>query len=259
MNKKKYTLITGSTGYLGNTISDSLSDSKKNLIITDINKKNLIKLKEKLIKDYNNDIKTIVCDLENKHSRIKLINYIKKNNYNIDCLINNAAFVGTSKLKGWNEKIDKQSLETWNRCIEVNLNSVFHLCKELSPILKKNKNANIINIASIYGFLAPDWNLYSNTNINNPAAYSVSKSGIIYLTKWLASTLAPNIRVNSVSPGGIFRNQDKRFIKKYINSTPLKRMAKEEDFIGVIKFLSSEMSAYITGQNIIVDGGRSII
>ncbi len=259
MIKKKYTLITGSTGYLGRTISENLSKSKINLIITDINKNNLIKLKEKLKKKYSNDVKTIVCDLEKLKSRDTLINFVKKNKYNVDCLINNAAFVGTSKLKGWNEKFDKQSLETWNRCIEVNLNSVFHLCKELSPILKKQKNANIVNIASMYGFLAPDLNLYSNTNINNPAAYSTSKAGIIYLTKWLASTLAPNIRVNSISPGGIFRDQDKRFIKKYINSTPLKRMAKEEDFIGIIRFLSSEMSSYITGQNIIVDGGRSII
>ena len=91
------------------------------------------------------------------------------------------------------------------------------------------------------------WKLYENNNLANPAAYSCSKGALIQLTKWLSTTLAPEIRVNSISPGGIFRNQPKNFITKYTDKTPLKRMAREEDFSGVIALLASDESKYITG------------
>ena len=121
--------------------------------------------------------------------------------------------------------------------------------------MKKAKDSSIINISSIYGTNAPDQKIYKNTNINNPAAYSVSKAGLTYMTKWLASSLAPNIRVNSISPGGIKRNQSKVFMKQYISKTLLNRMATEEDIVGAIIFLATNMSSYVTGQNIIIDGG----
>ena len=122
----------------------------------------------------------------------------------------------------------------------------------------KSKNASIINISSIYGVCAPDWDLYKDTEINNPAAYSVSKAGIVHMTKWLASTLGPKIRVNCVSPGGVYRNQSSKFIKKYESKTLLKRMATEKDIVGPVVFLSSPAASYITGINLLVDGGWTI-
>ena len=100
--------------------------------------------------------------------------------------------------------------------------------------------------------------MYFGSKIYNPAAYSASKAGLNQLTRWMASELSPKIRVNSISPGGIARTQSKSFKKKYINKTLLKRMAKEEDIINLIIFLSSEKSSYITGENITIDGGYSI-
>ena len=129
----------------------------------------------------------------------------------------------------------------------------------MKSLLLKSKNPNIINISSIYGVLAPNFDLYQQSGTYNPAAYSVSKSGLIYLTKWLASEMSPKIRVNSISLGGIKRYQKKIFIKKYVNSTLLNRMGTEKDIIGAIIFLSTKMSEYITGQNLIIDGGKSII
>ncbi len=93
--------------------------------------------------------------------------------------------------------------------------------------------------------------------MSNPAAYAAAKGGLIQLTKWLSTTLAPEIRVNSISPGGIWRNQPEIFVERYEARTPLGRMARENDFIGSIAFLCSDLSNYITGQNIIVDGGWS--
>jgi len=132
------------------------------------------------------------------------------------------------------------------------------MIQKIYKSLEKSKKASITNISSIYGVVAPDWNIYENTNINNPAAYSISKAGIVHMTKWLASALAPKIRVNAVSPGGVFRNQQKIFVKKYIDKTLLKRMAIEDDIVGPVVFLSSTAASYITGQNLIVDGGWTI-
>ena len=125
-------------------------------------------------------------------------------------------------------------------------------------MLNKSSSPSIVNISSIYSFLAPDYNLYKNTKIFNPAAYGSSKAGLVYLTKWLSTTLSPKIRCNSISLGGVKRNQEKKFIIKYKNKVPLNRMATANDLINSIIFLSSDMSNYITGQNLIVDGGISI-
>ena len=101
----------------------------------------------------------------------------------------------------------------------------------------------------------PDWNLYEGTTMGNPGAYAASKGGLIQLTKWLATTVAPKVRVNAISPGGIFRNQPEKFVAKYTAKTPMGRMGVEDDFRGAIAYLASDLSSYVTGQNIAVDGG----
>jgi NAD(P)-dependent dehydrogenase (short-subunit alcohol dehydrogenase family) len=151
---------------------------------------------------YNVIIESIDCDLENEDSRNNLIERVIESNVNLDILINNAAFVGGSNLEGWVEEFGKQSVETWNRALEVNLTAPFHLCQAFTPLLRKRKVGSIISIGSIYGLSAPDYSLYKGTSMGNPAGYSASKGGLIQLTKWLSSTIEPDIRVNSISPGG---------------------------------------------------------
>jgi NAD(P)-dependent dehydrogenase (short-subunit alcohol dehydrogenase family) len=176
----------------------------------------------------------------------------------LDILINNAAFVGSNNLKGWSTGFSEQTVGTWRRAIEVNLTAAFALCQSAAPHLAKSKHGSIINLASIYGVTGPDWRLYEGTEMGNPAAYAVSKGGLIQLTKWLSTTLAPDVRVNAISPGGVIRNQPQKFQDRYQEKTPLGRMAIEEDFKGIVALLASDASAYITGQNIIVDGGWSV-
>ena len=122
----------------------------------------------------------------------------------------------------------------------------------------KEKNSNIVNISSIYSLLSPDFKIYRKTKMGNSAAYSASKAAINQLTRWFASQLSPNIRVNSISPGGVIENQNINFIKKYNKKTLLNRMAKKEEVVGPILFLASNLSRYVNGANIIVDGGLSI-
>lgn len=254
--KGRRALITGASGKLGKVMADTLAELGASLVLVDQSIAELNSLSEDLFKRWGSKIDCQICDLEQQTQRSDLIKYVKQNGINI--LVNNAAFVGASEIQGWNEPFEKQTVETWRRGLEVNLTSIFDLCQGLAPMLKTQEGASIINITSIYGLYGPDWSLYEGTNMNNPAAYAASKGGLIQLTKWLATTIAPEVRVNAISPGGIFRNQSAIFVKRYEDKTPLGRMASEDDFRGAIAYLATDMSKYVTGQNFSVDGGWGV-
>ena len=139
----------------------------------------------------------------------------------------------------------------------MNLNNTIYLTNCLLKNLRRSSSASIINISSIYSFLGYDYKLYTDTSIKAPLAYGVSKAGLVQYTKMLSNALAPKIRVNAISPGGIYRNQPKKFIRRYLNKTPLRRMGTEDDIANAVIFLSSNLSAYVNGQNLVVDGGYS--
>jgi NAD(P)-dependent dehydrogenase (short-subunit alcohol dehydrogenase family) len=113
-------------------------------------------------------------------------------------------------------------------------------------------------MGSIYGMVGPKWDLYEGTSMGNPAAYGASKGGLLQLTRYLATTMAPSVRVNMITPGGIFREQPQAFVHRYEAGVPLGRMASEEDLKGAVAYLASDLSAYMTGQNLVVDGGWTV-
>lgn len=253
----RWALVTGSSGGLGRVFADTLGELGANLILLDRNQQSLEAQAEELKSRYTIEVQCHCCDLESPQQRQDLIDTQLAGN-GLHVLINNAAFVGTSNLQGWGVPFPEQTLETWRRALEVNLTAVFHLCQGLAPLMTKSGNGSIINLGSIYGEYGPDWGLYEETGMSNPAAYGASKGGIIQLTRWLSTTLAPHVRVNAISPGGIFRNQPGPFVERYESRTPLRRMAVENDFRGVLAFLATDMSAYVTGQNLMVDGGWGV-
>lgn len=248
-------LITGAAGHLGKVFADTLAELGSDLILVDLPGSTLEELSTDMSERWGIKVFTKYCDLELVNQRSELISWLNESAEPLHILVNNAAFAGSTNLSGWNVPFEEQSVETWRRALEVNLTAIFHLCQGLSPLLKKEKGSSIVNIASIYGAKGPDWSLYEDTKMSNPAGYGASKGGLIQLTRWLATTIAPEVRVNSISPGGIFRNQPELFVKRYIEKTPLRRMASEDDLRGAIAFLASDMSRYVTGQNLIVDGG----
>lgn len=248
-------LITGGAGHLGSVIADTLAELGATIILLDQSSANLKKVEELLNKNWNTECLSLECNLEIEEDRNDVIQRIKSDGKGLSCLINNAAFVGTSGLEGWSTAFEAQSLNTWRRAIEVNLTAPFHFAKAFASELKAGIGGNIINITSIYGELGPDWRLYNGTSMGNPAAYAASKGGLGQLTRWLATTLAPEVRVNAVSLGGIFRNQTDVFVERYNNKTPLGRMATEDDFRGAIAYLASDMAKYVTGHTLAVDGG----
>ena len=247
--QNKVAIVTGGGGHLGKKFVHSLNECGVNIISLD--------QYEKPIEISSANIHHIKCDISNEKDIDNAISYCKKKFGHIDILINNAAFVGTSNLEGWSVDFEQQSINTWRKAIEVNLTSVFYICQKSWPLMKTQENASIINISSIYGQLGPNNDLYEDTEMGNPAAYSVSKGGVNQLTRWLATNMAPNVKVNALALGGIERGQSKKFIKKYNARTPMKRMGTEDDMIGPMLFLASNMSNYMTGQIILVDGGWS--
>lgn len=252
----KTVLITGAFGHIGRELSTNFAKYGSSLILLDTGAMRddvfLARLAE------HSRVSFVPVDFESRSSKKEAINLVIEEYPRIDVLINNAAFVGTSKLGGWTVPFEEQTVDTWNRALDVNLTTPFELIQGLIDPLRKSNSASIINISSIYGVMAPDWSIYEGTSMGNPAAYGVSKAGLIQLTKWLATYLAPEIRANCVSPGGLYRNQDPVFVEKYLAKTPLGRMATESDVVNCVSFLASEVSQYITGQNLVVDGGFTI-
>lgn len=248
-------LITGATGGLGKVMADTLAELGADLVLVDRPGSDFQSLTQALTQRWDVKIQHRFCDLEQQAQRTELIDWLKNGGEGLNILINNAAFVGASELQGWAVPFEEQTVETWRRALEVNLTAVFDLCQGLTPMLKAAEGASIINIASIYGMYGPVWSLYEGTSMSNPAAYGASKGGLIQFTRWLATTIAPNVRVNAISPGGVFRNQPEAFVQRYDAKTPLGRMATEDDFRGVVAYLASDMSKYVTGQNLAVDGG----
>jgi NAD(P)-dependent dehydrogenase (short-subunit alcohol dehydrogenase family) len=256
--KNKNVLITGASGNLGRESARKFAELNADLILVDLKQKDLDQIKDELAISYGCiGIQTICCDFEIESERNKLIDEVIKTGDGLNVLVNNAAFVGTTGLDGWAVEPESQNLDAWRRAVEVNITSVFHFSQKLLPEIRKKANGCIVNIASIYGFLGPDWSIYEGTSMANPAGYAATKGGVIQLTRWMATTYGPGVRVNCVSPGGLFRNQPQSFVENYCKKTPLKRMGTEIDVANAVIFLASEMAAYITGQNLIVDGGFS--
>ena len=258
--KEQIALITGSCGNLGKEFTKTLAEMGYDLILTDLNTKSLKLLKNEIIKKYNLRVFYKACDLSSLKSRNDLTKFIKTKTKKIDLFVNNAGLTGIKEKNNFTKKnsIEFQSVENFTQYLEVNLSAVFHLTKNFSELLLKSKNGKIINIGSIYGSVAPRWEIYDNQKMNNRAGYSASKAGLLQLTKWFATYLAPNVRVNMISPGGVFRGHNKVFLKKYNSNVPLKKMANINDINGTLIYLASDLSRYVTGQNLFVDGGWTV-
>jgi NAD(P)-dependent dehydrogenase (short-subunit alcohol dehydrogenase family) len=250
--KNKNVVITGGNGFLGKQLCNAFLNQGSKVFVLDIKKP---KSKNKLI-FFKTDI-TQQVDLN------KFLTFLKKKKIKIDVLINGAAkdYVPTKK----NENKEKLNLENfsekvWNEDLNVGLTGSFLTTKILGSYMAKNKNGVILNISSDLGIIAPNQDIYKKTNFIKPVSYSVVKHGIIGLTKYTASYWAKkNIRCNAIAPGGIFNNQNSSFVKKINRLIPLGRMAKKNEYNGLILFLCSDHSSYITGSIVVADGGRTII
>ena len=242
--KDKIIVITGGNGLLGKEIIKKINQESGFCINIDINHETSL------------DLSKIKCDITNVLDVKNCIETILSKYSRIDGLVNNAY----PRTTDWGVKFEDIKFSSWQKNIDIQLNSYFFITQLVSSHMVKRKNGSIVNIASIYGVEGPDFSINDNTEKTMPAAYSAIKGGIIFFTRYLASYLGPlSIRTNAVSPGGIFDNQNPKFVEQYTNKVPMRRMGNPDDISPVVVFLLSEDSKYITGQNILVDGGWTAI
>lgn len=241
--KDKVIIVTGGSGLLGREIVSDLMLKGAMAINADINEDTDLK---------KNNFK---IDITSEKSIVDGLETISKYYGKIDGLVNNAY----PRTEDWGTKFEDISYKSWQKNVDIQMNSTFLFIQKLMPELLKTKGS-IVNMASIYGVVGNDMTIYENTNIGSAAQYSAIKGGIINLTRYLASYYGKQgVRLNCVSPGGIFDNQDALFVSNYEKKVPLGRMGIPNDIAPVVSFLLSEEAKYITGQNIIVDGGWTCI
>lgn len=259
--KDKVILITGAGGILGTRLCQALAELGAKLVVVDINQDNLTNLCNQL-KNIAPHFIDIACDISKQQDVEAMVETTLKKFSRIDILYNNAA-TKTNNLDAFFADVENFELSTWQEIMATNLDGMFLVAKYVGKQMIRQQSGNIIQTTSIYGHMAPDQRIYENSNymgkqINTPAVYSASKAGVIGLTRHLATLWAQHgIRVNCISPGGITSGQNDEFQRRYSQRVPLGRMAAVDDMIGAYVFLASDASAYITGQNILVDGGLS--
>ena len=260
--KNKIIIVTGGTGLLGRKFSEELAKQKAIVIIADLQKTKPKKIANQLSKKTNNNIFGYEVDLTIEKEVVEFIEKIYKKYGRIDVVINNAAATGEYLMREGEvfNSFEDSSLDIWEKTLKVNLTGSYLIAREAGKVMLQNNSGSIINISSIYGDVGPDHRIYSDMPFNSPPGYAASKAGIHGLTRWLATYWGKNgIRVNTVVLGGVENNHDLEFVKRYSERTPLGRMGKPDDMVGIILFLSSDLSSYATGQKFFVDGGWTAI
>jgi NAD(P)-dependent dehydrogenase (short-subunit alcohol dehydrogenase family) len=257
--KNKVAVVTGALGLLGRQHCYALSEAGAVVAACDLN--------EDECKDFAFSLEGenlgIGVDITSKESIVKLMEKILNKYRKIDVLVNNAAIndmFENPAAAAEQSKFENYPLELWNKSLEVNVTGTFLCSQIIGSLMARQKNGVIINIASTYGIVAPDQSIYrkedGTQSFYKSPAYPAAKGAIIALTKFLAAYWGKDgVRVNCLSPGGVENNQEEYFIKNYSEKTPLGRMAAPNDYKGAIVFLASDASSYMTGANLIVDGG----
>tara|TARA_A100001015_G_scaffold289568_1_gene361565 strand:- start:8 stop:787 length:780 start_codon:yes stop_codon:yes gene_type:complete len=254
--KKKACIVTGGAGFLGREYCKFLAKNNFKVLCVDNNRSNLAKIKS----NKNKNIVTIYCDIS-RYVEVKQLYLNINKSYFVNVLINNAAIDAVPfKKKGMEQKFPTEDM--WDKEFDTSLKGSFFMISLFGEIMKKKKEGSIINIGSDLSKIAPNQNIYkaSYSNYIKPVTYSVIKHGMVGLTKYFASLYGPEgVRVNMVSPGPVKNKQKGKLLKAIQGMTPMGRLGRPGDLLGLVHFLASEKSKYITGQNILVDGGKTII
>jgi NAD(P)-dependent dehydrogenase (short-subunit alcohol dehydrogenase family) len=248
-------LVTGGAGHIGLSACEAVLELGSNVAVLDIDACACQKRVNDLRRIGKGNPVAVPCDLKDESEVRSSIRNVVQKLGRLDILIHCAAYVGTTEVAGWSVPFGQQTVDAWDAAMRVNLTSAFIMVQEAKDALAYSGHGSVILFGSIYGVVGPHLGLYPGTDMGNPAGYGASKGGILQLTRYLATVLAPGVRVNAISPGGVVRGQPQSFQQRYVERTPLARMATEEDLKGAIAYLASDLSAYVTGHNLVVDGG----
>jgi len=252
-------IVTGALGLIGRNHCMALSEAGASVVVADTNEQKC----DDFANQYLENSIGAHLDVTRKESVLELTEIVLRKFRKIDILVNNAAIndmFEDPKAATEQSKFENYPLELWQKSMDVNLTGVFLCSQVIGSQMVKQQKGSIINIASTYGLTAPDQSLYmdqdGNQSFYKPPAYSVTKGGVIMFTKFLAAYWGnKGVRVNTLTPGGVKNAQTDFFIENYSRKTPLGRMAGQTDYQGAVVFLASDASSYMTGANLVVDGG----
>jgi NAD(P)-dependent dehydrogenase (short-subunit alcohol dehydrogenase family) len=250
--KGKRILLLGACGVLGRAHTRIFVDHGAQLIIADRPGSNVMDDAKSL------GIHGVEIDVSDEDAMGDGVAWAATQHDGLDGAIFNAAITseGLSAIGDTLHPFEEYPLALWQKAIDVNLTGAFLFAREAGKVLKNSGEGSLINVASIYGVVGPDHRLYDGQPFQSFPAYSASKAGIIGLTRWLATWWAKDgVRVNSVSPGGVFNNHNESFVTAYSNRAPMGRMAERDEITGIMVYLLSDSSRYCTGQNFTIDGG----
>lgn len=244
MLRDKIIIVTGGSGLLGREM------------ISHLQKHNAIAINFDLHLEPNLENNTWPCDITNDQSIIDSVKTVVSKYGRIDGLVNNAY----PRTQDFGAHFEDVIPDSWRKNVDIQLNSYFVMCQEVLKQMHIQRFGSVVNIASIYGVVGNDFTIYEGTSLKTAPAYSAIKGGLINFSRYLASYYGQfNVRINAISPGGIFDNQDALFVAAYEKKVPMKRMGTPKDIAPVVSFLLSDEAGYITGQNICVDGGWTAI
>jgi NAD(P)-dependent dehydrogenase (short-subunit alcohol dehydrogenase family) len=241
-------VVTGGAGLYGTQISTALAEAGARVVIAARRLHRCQELAARLVAR-GLQAEAMPLDLTDEQTIVALRDRLVAGMGSVDVLINNAVHRQGSDPGG-------TSREDWEATSRVNSTGLFLMCKHFGEQMARQGRGSIVNIASIYGVVGPDFDVYGDTGMTSPAFYAYDKGGMVNLTRYLATCYAPHgVRVNAISPGGLLSGQPEEFVRNYSRRTPLGRMAGPNDLKGAVVFLASDASAYVTGTNLLVDGG----
>ena len=255
--KNKVAVITGSAGRLGKGFAHTLCSAGSSVILVDIDHKRNQILEKNLKKEFGDRATSFVLDISDQKSVRNLAGNIRKKYGKVDILVNNAFFNPPAK-NSKTRRFETFPIDVWNKVVGVNLTGVFICSQELGTMMAKKKGGTIINISSIYGLVGADQRIYGNSGLNSQPSYAATKGAMVNLTRYMASYWrGKDVRVNTLTLGGVLdmSYMKKSFVKKYSEKTILGRMAKKTEYDAALLFLASDASSYMTGANLVVDGG----
>jgi NAD(P)-dependent dehydrogenase (short-subunit alcohol dehydrogenase family) len=260
--KNKTVIVTGGLGQLGRQFTLALLDHDAQVVIFDVAADKQTMIDRFGDRAFDSNLMAVPVDITNRKSLEEGLRQVNDKWGRPDALINNAALDSPPNASaGENGPFEQYPEASWDKIMDVNVKGTFLCCQVIGANMAEAGRGSIVNISSIYGLVSPDQSLYeyrraSGVPFFKPVAYSASKSALFNLTRYLATYWAGrNVRVNTVTFAGVFNNQDEEFLEKYCARIPIGRMANEDEYNGAIIFLLSNASSYMTGSNLVIDGG----
>ena len=258
----KVVVVTGGTGLLGNVYCRGLAKLGASVVVADLANTEPRKRALDISKKSRTRVLGFECDVSSEEQVIKLFEHTLNEFGKVDVVLNNAAATGEhlQRVGAPFTTFEESTLDIWEATIRINLTGVYLVAREAGKAMLKTGKGSLINVSSTYGVVGPDHRIYEGMKFNSLASYAAAKAGVHGLTRWLASYWgSKGIRVNTLVPGGVGNLQENTFVERYSERTPLGRMAKPEEMLGMVAFLASDASSYCTGQQYFVDGGWTAV